>query len=879
MFSNLILLNILLASLFVVFITMIARLRKFKTWIKTRTKIRPMEEIGYLLYNEMGEASEVHVSGSGKCMPIGRVIIGDGKDDNAYVEVLVSDFEGESSKPMYRSCGYVDSNGYIYRRLSKGKKPEKIGYTAKPSSPNIPTTIGERTWRTLWLGCTLNAYLGEPTASVDECDKKSDNQENDKTKTKQTNKKAKSKQIATCRHYSFHVSKGDAMSPEARAAAFAVFYGMYNKKNYTEYYKNKPYGWKDTALLTTFVYSVIFIAWYLIVKFILNERFIGYHFWAVPSIIGLYYPLWAIIRMIKIDSLENSRSFQSKLDLFNKTLNQGFFDKLILVCAIITGAFTLSFYRFDFIPLIWVIISGVSINMLIKGNRERWRIDSTNKEEENGIEWFEDEEEEPENPDGDISRNYSWVLEKNYVNPNNLYGNLTLFFTDARIKELRHINPFYAQRKEKHAKEYILDMFHRLKEHSDLTARTRYIASYITRVTSDVNSVDPLAKIQFTLDFVQEPNISFAANEDCKEIDLFPEYIRWPEETLYDKTGDCNSKALLAAILFYHMGYNTLYMYSRVQQHAAVGIELSPKWEKYENKERTIGDKPLSELTITFNGKKYLFCEITMDGFSIGGLLKGMSYDDFEETVELPVYESEIDDATKVDPTTTQIYYWDLDSEYGNELHGSYALEFNSSEIVALRDLNPFRTYGIDGRTYAQNIRSIFTYLTSDPNRTVKVREIATYIKERINEAKLPELDLIQFALDFVQTPNIAYNIDEKSSSIDFAKEYMRFPDEVLYDKEGDCDCKSSLTAALFHELGYNVIVMLSEKLAHAAIGIECKEEWLNVIKVDNIDTILKEYNGKNYLYCETTGDGYRIGQIEENSSIQDFEIIVEFKV
>ena len=178
-----------------------------------------------------------------------------------------------------------------------------------------------------------------------------------------------------------------------------------------------------------------------------------------------------------------------------------------------------------------------------------------------------------------------------------------------------------------------------------------------------------------------------------------------------------------------------------------------------------------------------------------------------------------------------------------------------------------------------KNIRSIFTYLTSDPNRTVKVREIATYIKERINEAKLPELDLIQFALDFVQTPNIAYNIDEKSSSIDFAKEYMRFPDEVLYDKEGDCDCKSSLTAALFHELGYNVIVMLSEKLAHAAIGIECKEEWLNVIKVDNIDTILKEYNGKNYLYCETTGDGYRIGQIEENSSIQDFEIIVEFKV
>lgn len=876
MFSNIILFYILLASLFIVFVTMIARLRKFKTWINTRTKNRPMEEIGFLLYNKIGEASEIYVSGSGSRVPIGRVIIGDGKDDNAYAEILISDFEDESSKPMYRSCGYVDPNGYIYRRLSKDKKPEKIGYTAKPSSSNIPTPIGERTWRTLWLGCTLNAYIGEPITSIDICDKKPDGQETDGTKTKHAKKEESSKLIATCRHYSFHISKDDAMSPEARAAVFAVFYGMYNRRNYTEYYKYKPYGWKDTALLTTFVYSVIFILWYLIVKFILNERFIGYHFWAVPSITGLYYPLWAIIRMIKIDSLENSRSFQSKLDLFNKTLGQGFFDKLIIACAVITGTFTLSFYRFDFLPLIWVIISGVSTNMLIKVNRERWRIDTVDQKESDSLD---NEEGELPNPDGDISRSYSWVLEKNYVNPNNLYGNLTLYFTDARVKELRHINPFYAQRKEKHFKEYILDMFHQLKEHHDFTARTRYVAAYINRTTSSFEEIDPFIKIQFTLDFVQEPNISFAINEECKKIDMFPEYIRWPEETLYDKTGDCNSKALLAAILFYHMGYNTLYMYSRVQQHAAVGVELSPKWENFENgKERTIGNKPVSQLCITYNGKKYLFCEITMDGFSIGGLLEGMSYEDFEETVELLVYESEVDDAVKIESTTTHIYYWDLDSEFGNKLHGSYMLEFSATEISELRDLNPFRSYGIDGRSYDQNIRSIFTYLTSDPTRTVKVREIADYIKEHVHNAKLPDLDLAQFALDFVQTPNIAYIVDEQSAPIGFAKEYMRLPDEVLFDKQGDCDCKVSLTAALFHELGYNVIVMLSERIGHAAIGIECKDNWLKEIKVDNIDTVLREYEGKNYLYCETTGDGNRIGHIKEGSSIHDFETIVEIK-
>jgi hypothetical protein len=156
------------------------------------------------------------------------------------------------------------------------------------------------------------------------------------------------------------------------------------------------------------------------------------------------------------------------------------------------------------------------------------------------------------------------------------------------------------------------------------------------------------------------------------------------------------------------------------------------------------------------------------------------------------------------------------------------------------------------------------------------VREIANYIRDVIKKNDLPELDLVQFALDFCQAPNIVYRVDNESAGIKFAKEYMRYPDEVLFDKEGDCDCKSSLTAALFHELGYNVIVMLSSKLQHAAIGIESKPEWLKAINPVDISAVQREYDGKKYLYCETTGDGFRIGKIKENESIQDFETIVE---
>ena len=134
----------------------------------------------------------------------------------------------------------------------------------------------------------------------------------------------------------------------------------------------------------------------------------------------------------------------------------------------------------------------------------------------------------------------------------------------------------------------------------------------------------------------------------------------------------------------------------------------------------------------------------------------------------------------------------------------------------------------------------------------------------------------MQFALDFCQMPNIEYRIDEESEGISFAKEYMRFPDEVLCDKEGDCDCKSSLAAALFHELGYNVIIMLSKKLQHAAIGIEEKDGWVELIAPENPERVIREHNGKRYLYCETTGDGFKIGHTNETYSIQDFETIIE---
>ena len=1221
MLDTTIILYIVLGWLLLILVQVVIRLLKVRVWINAKTKKGIMTEVGYLEYNR-GEASEVFVSG-GSRIPIGYVIIGESRDENGYVEILSSSYEESSGKPSYRPCGYVSQDGFIYKKIGKGKRPEKIGYTARPSNPNVPTSVGERTWKTLWLKCTLNAYFGSPIATEeyvpedsktkpakitgignniaensedldnnildpcheqlqtkpevepvtttedvssnvyhtndiedavaeadlepktenitqtdvtvaplppepesplteqererldqikinarallnklisnmvhvegghfamgadaetdavateddkgtvelnespkhnvtlndyyigkfpvtqaewetvmeynpsesnengkypvapvtwDECQRfllrlsyligttftlpteaqweyaarggkkshgyifsgsndftevghkdychevgtkkpnelglydmsglvrewcsdlwghyTSDDQMNPTGPTEDspmivkdtegnfmrvvrspagnetvTNRKGENpelikdfksygfrivcmtipkefkkteeaetpsplspvlpdqkgnKPFAICSHWGFHRSKKDLLSPESRAGAFALFINLYNKNNYTECYKDRPYGWRDTALLSSFIYSLLYLLSYVLVTFIWKKPFVGVDIILACEFIAFYFLLWATVRQLKIYSIESLNSIQPKLDLFNKSLGHKWFDFTLIFLGLIFFVFLNNYYQtLDWIPLIVAIIIGIIINMLSKPAHTPWIIRNSFVNNDDLEEY---DGEEPTNPDGDIARSYDWDLDSK-ISDKKLHGNLTLYFTASTITDLRQLNPFYDQLKEKSDKEYILDMFHYMKEHKSLLARLRYIVYNIEKMC-EKHSLHELDRIQFILDFVQEPNIKFNMNRDSEAINRFEDYIRFPDETLYDKEGDSNSKALLAAMLFHLMRHNVLYLHSRIQEHAAIGVEVNPDWLRKLGSKQTI-----DEMTMDYNGKKYIFCETTGDTFKIIDVMEGMKFEDFEERVELPLLEDDVDDANMSDLQETRLYNWDLDSVLGNKLHGSFTLEFNRNVVINLREQNPFRTYGEDGYGYEQNIRRIFNIINQDDAYTDNVRAIARYMKESCAQAKLPELDLVQFALDFAQAPNITYCIDENSESINWAKEYMRFPDEVLYDKEGDCDCKSSLTAALFHELGYNVIVMLSQKLGHAAIGIECKDEWLDKINAEDQEKVIREYNGKRYLYCETTGDGYKIGHIKENDSIQDFETIVE---
>lgn len=695
-----------------------------------------------------------------------------------------------------------------------------------------------------------------------------------KNQKKQKKQKAPTKQPATIVNtYGFNFFSNNYLTPEARACAYGMLCRFSQKKKYSEYYKEKPYGWADTAMLSTLIYTLIFLVVYTVNTGFLKMPLIGDDFLALLIMVGFYFLLWTIVRLVKIDCIENSNSFQSKLDMLNKNLSLGVANWSILFLSLLALYFTYEYLDYDLIPLIVCILIGTSVNMTLKPANRKWRICSSYKENDDS--WDEEDEDEVINPAGDISRTYEWDLDQKYSSMQ-LHGSLTLYFSSREISDLRKSNPFFAQRKDRTDKEYILEMFNEQVAHKKAyLSRVRYIAWYINKLITD-HSLTPLDKIQFTLDFIQEPNVDFVSNKDCKTINYYDDYIRYPDETLYDKEGDCNSKSLLAAMLFHVMGYDVIYLASRKYQHAAIGIEVSPK----DLAEGWYGNMS-PEAIIQENGSSYIYCETTGDRFSIGSTMVGMTVDDFDEKVVLSKFDesSESEDDFDENEIISRMYNWDLDSEKGNKLHGSLTLEFTESQMEELREANPFRTYGKDSNTYEKNITDMFNYLRQEPTRMKNVDAIADYIKGVFATVQYSELEKVQFALDFAQAPNINYCVDENCSSIGFAKEYMRYPDEVLFDKEGDCDCKSSLAAAILHQMGYNVLIMLSQKLAHAAIAVECKEEWLAEINLADFSNVIREHNGRRYIFCETTADGYKVGHIKENDSIHDFETIVEILV
>jgi len=144
------------------------------------------------------------------------------------------------------------------------------------------------------------------------------------------------------------------------------------------------------------------------------------------------------------------------------------------------------------------------------------------------------------------------------------------------------------------------------------------------------------------------------------------------------------------------------------------------------------------------------------------------------------------------------------------------------------------------------------------------IREIALDIKELAQKRNLNNDELVELAVAFVQSipyddnkleiiKSLPDEINEDNTS-SFLGALPGQPYETLYKNSGVCSDKSFLATAILQELDYGTALFdydgVGSEIGHMVPAIKCPEQY-------------SSYNS-GYCYIETTGVGYKIGEIPQ---------------
>jgi len=115
---------------------------------------------------------------------------------------------------------------------------------------------------------------------------------------------------------------------------------------------------------------------------------------------------------------------------------------------------------------------------------------------------------------------------------------------------------------------------------------------------------------------------------------------------------------------------------------------------------------------------------------------------------------------------------------------------------------------------------------------------------------------LVSFVLSFVQC--LPYTVDEVTTGYD---EWITYAYETLVAGGGDCEDTTILATSILIGLGYDVVLL--NPPGHLAFGVE-----------GNYGGSYIEHEGKRYFYCESTGTGWRVGQVPDPYQGTNFRVI-----
>lgn len=215
----------------------------------------------------------------------------------------------------------------------------------------------------------------------------------------------------------------------------------------------------------------------------------------------------------------------------------------------------------------------------------------------------------PAEPEGEVvERFFSW-------NWKGHSGNIPLN-TTVRVRKEQYISARGELLKDKPSKilfysdsEYF-DVASIEAMHSDFGSpgyEISQVAVYLQNV-ADQGLLSDFELAGIILGFTQEQCIKYDYDKDTTG---YNEYLRFPIETIHDKTGDCDCKAVLACSLYKRLGFRVAF--AVMPGHAAVAITLPGDYMPFAN--------------FVMGGQRWYYCETTGEHWHPGQLPDGIDPD------------------------------------------------------------------------------------------------------------------------------------------------------------------------------------------------------------------------------------------------------------
>ena len=164
---------------------------------------------------------------------------------------------------------------------------------------------------------------------------------------------------------------------------------------------------------------------------------------------------------------------------------------------------------------------------------------------------------------------------------------------------------------------------------------------------------------------------------------------------------------------------------------------------------------------------------------------------------------------------------------------------------------------------------SDYSEYVSNPSDDEWMKSLADLFSDEAKDKGWGEFTTVDFVLSFVQS--MPYTSDELTAGYD---EYPRYPVETLVDKGGDCEDTSILFASIVRGMEYGVVLLHLEEDEHMVVGVRISGDIVNNWNRPYPLTYYTTETGEIYAYCETTGEGWELGQMPEDLKSTSAKII-----